>query len=89
VACGDLLPTQIRRPRHQSILASTAKEHFPRQQLLKMPSPWQRLAVAARLPCVKHNSMNSLLRRTPSSALIFGLFALLVAFALLVFHNPV
>ena len=54
-----------------------------------MPSPWQRLAVAARLSYVKHNSMNSLLRRTPSSALIFGLFALLVAFALLVFHNPV
>ena len=32
--------------------------------------------------------MSSLLRRTPPQALVFGLFALLVAFAMLAFRNP-
>ena len=32
--------------------------------------------------------MNSLLRRIPSHALVMGLYVLLVAFALVVFNNP-
>lgn len=32
--------------------------------------------------------MTSFLRRTPPSAIVFGLFAVLVAFAIIAFKNP-
>lgn len=32
--------------------------------------------------------MNSLIRRIPSHALVFGLYVILIAFAILVINNP-